>query len=102
MNGACEYERFPSEESQRAFCQAYLQQEAATSSPEGEPVAVTSAAVDNLVAESRKFVLANHWYWGLWAVNQTVLEGVADFDYITYARSRLGQYYKLRDQGFGQ
>ena len=49
-----------------------------------------------LVYESNKFVLLNHWFWCLWAVNQVVLEGVDDFDYITYAESRAKQYWYLR------
>lgn len=86
-NGVCEYDRFPSSEQRTAFCRAYLEQLGRDSN---------DAAVAVLVAESQRFVLVNHWYWGLWAINQAVLEGISDFNYIRYAESRLGQYYRVK------
>ena len=91
-NGVCEYDRFPSAEQQAAFCHAYLTELMDT---------VTEKDVAALVQEARRFVLVNHWYWGLWAVNQAVLEGITPFDYITYAASRLGQYYLAKSDFLG-
>ena len=62
--------------------------------PEVEQAAAEAPA---LVQEARTFVLVNHWYWGLWALNRAVEEGTGDFDYLTYARCRIGQYYAVRD-----
>ena len=85
MNGVCEYHRFPSENDQLQFCQAYLQE------AEG-----SSVGAPKLVEEANAYVLVNHWYWGLWAINQAVMEGVDGFDYITYAESRARQYYQCK------
>ena len=87
MNGRCEYERFPSREQQLAFCRAYLAE------THYAGYMGIEAAAEMLVEEAGAFVLANHWYWGLWAINQAVLEGVEGFDYITYAQSRVRRYY---------
>ena len=89
MNGVCEYARFPSGDEQREFCAAYLG--ALSDRPRPDP-----DAVERLVAEANAFVQVNHWYWGLWAVNQAVLEGVAEFDYITYAESRAKRYWETK------
>ena len=85
MNGAAEYDRFPNSDQQRAFCISYI-----------EEAGLDMDGLDDLMEESNKFVLANHWYWGLWAVNQTVMEGTDGFDYIRYAQSRIGQFWKLK------
>ena len=55
--------------------------------------AVDDAAVQSLVEEANSFVQINHWYWGLWAINQTTTEGVDEFDYLTYAESRVQRYF---------
>ena len=41
-------------------------------------------------------MLINHWYWGLWAVNQARDEGCEAFPYLTYACSRINEYYKMQ------
>ena len=90
MNGKCEYERFPTLGAQYAFCEAYLSEENGDVPPEIDTVM-------SLMEESNKFVLLNHWFWGLWAVNQVVLEGTEDFDYLTYTESRAEQYFKTKE-----
>ena len=90
MNGQTEYERFPTDEQQLEFCQKYLQRSCGS-------VEQAAAEAPALVQEARTFVLVNHWYWGLWALNRAVEEGTGDFDYLTYARCRIGQYYAVRD-----
>jgi ethanolamine kinase len=92
-NGVCQYERFPTAEQRTAFCQAYVAQRGGG--------AVDDDAVRALVCEAQRFVLVNHWYWALWAINQATLEGTAAFDYITYAKSRLEQYYKVKADYLG-
>lgn len=93
MNGRCEYERFPSPEQQRAFCRSYLEQDSLI---KAQSVAVDDAAVQALVDEANSYVLVNHWYWGLWAVNQATTEGIEDFDYLTYAESRAQRYFDTK------
>eukprot|EP00747_Dinoflagellata_sp_TGD_P179023 gnl/TRDRNA2_/TRDRNA2_29106_c0_seq2.p1 gnl/TRDRNA2_/TRDRNA2_29106_c0~~gnl/TRDRNA2_/TRDRNA2_29106_c0_seq2.p1 ORF type:complete len:378 (+),score=88.44 gnl/TRDRNA2_/TRDRNA2_29106_c0_seq2:50-1183(+) len=84
MNGRCEYHRFPSEERQKAFCLSYA--------------AAASAAGEDVTAEARLFVPVNHWYWGLWAVNQAVAEGVEEFDYLTYCEQRIRRAYEVKGE----
>eukprot|EP00979_Chaetoceros_neogracilis_P004587 scaffold797_cov408-Chaetoceros_neogracile.AAC.52 len=42
--------------------------------------------------EINAFVLANHLYWGLWAVIQAAIEGTEEFDYLAYAWHRFNRY----------
>lgn len=86
MNGVPEYGRFPTSLQQLDFCKAYLRK--AQGSEEG---------VEALVKESLKFVLVNHWYWGMWALNRAAEEGIKEFDYIQYARHRLARYYAVKE-----
>merc|ERR1719469_900721 len=53
-------------------------------------------ALQSLLSEVDCFILVNHLYWGLWAVNQASAEGCDDFDYLLYAANRIGQYRALR------
>lgn len=82
--GEPDYSAFPTPAQQEAFCAAYLTETQGSADGTSE-----------LVAEASKFVLANHWYWGLWAINQARDEGCEDFAYLTYAQRRIGQYYKM-------
>jgi thiamine kinase-like enzyme len=52
--------------------------------------------VEALLRDVRAFVLVNHLYWGLWAVNQARTEGCDEYDYATYARKRFEQYVTLK------
>lgn len=85
MNGVPDYHRFPSPEQQRAFCTAYLQEAVGDAS-----------GVDALLDECAMFVLATHWCWGLWAVNQAVTEGNAEFDHIRFAEERIRRYFETK------
>eukprot|EP00656_Telonema_subtile_P044587 TRINITY_DN50839_c0_g1_i1.p1 TRINITY_DN50839_c0_g1~~TRINITY_DN50839_c0_g1_i1.p1 ORF type:complete len:395 (-),score=74.67 TRINITY_DN50839_c0_g1_i1:213-1397(-) len=88
MNGQCEYGRFPDKEQQLDFCKAYST----------ALVGDGSLGVE-IMEDACRFVGINHWYWGLWALNQAVLEGIQQFDYLQYFCSRLGQYYELKERG---
>jgi len=35
-------------------------------------------------------------YWGLWAINQAVLDGTKEFDFVRYADARLSEYYRVK------
>ena len=50
-----------------------------------------------LMEQVQAFILLNHLYWGLWAVNQASTEGCSDFDYLLYASNRIQQYYKCKE-----
>lgn len=81
-DGEPDYSKFPTAEQQRRFCAAYLRE-----------LDGSDANTAALVAEASQFVLADHWYWGLWAVNQARDQGCLEFPYLTYAQRRIGQYY---------
>lgn len=124
MNGRCEYHRFPSPEQQASFAENYLREEAlqkaetmlkmgmfdkdpgqGASDEQALLESIVDATVDEtavkmLVEEANSFVLVNHWYWGLWAVNQATLEGINDFDYLTYAESRAQRYFETKERNF--
>ena len=50
------------------------------------------ADVEGLLAETASFVLVNHWYWALWAVNQARDEGCGSFPFLSYAAARLQEF----------
>ena len=99
-NGVPDYSLFPTEERQEAFVRAYVQaskegsSSSAATSSDGNSKDDEDKQVNLLLREVHAFVLANHLYWGLWAVNQAAMEGCDDFDYLTYAASRFGEYQK--------
>ena len=62
MNGVCDYTRFPTPQKQLEFCKAY--------SSVNEEV-----SPEEIMREANRFVGVNHWYWGLWGLNQAILEG---------------------------
>lgn len=85
--GKPNYDLAPSLEQQRDFIQHYL-----------EACGDCEDNVEELLQQVHSFILVNHLYWGLWAVNQASTEGCEDFDYLLYASNRIGQYYKCQQQ----
>jgi thiamine kinase-like enzyme len=84
------YDWLPTVAAQRLFCRTYLQAAVGTAE---EDVVVDDADVEALRTEVQAFMLPNHLYWGLWAINQAALEGCADYDYMRYGMERLRQYH---------
>uniref|UniRef100_A0A7S2S900 ethanolamine kinase n=1 Tax=Eucampia antarctica TaxID=49252 RepID=A0A7S2S900_9STRA len=77
-NGVPDYSRFPTLSQQCDFLQAYHN---------------TSVVEEDMLKEVEAFVMVNHLYWGLWAINQAESEGCEEFDYSTYAQNRIQQYH---------
>ena len=90
-NGVPDYQKFPSPTQQEEFCRAYLSTSQGISAND-----VNEQDISALMEEVQNFVLVNHLYWGLWAVCRAFEEGCTDFNYMTYATYRIGEYYKLR------
>jgi ethanolamine kinase len=102
------YDLLPNEGQQRFFIRTYLETAAATTSVTTATVVVPSqdsasevkiiseAPVDALLREVQIFGLANHLYWGLWAIHQASTEGCAVYDYLTYAVCRIRQYWNTK------
>jgi ethanolamine kinase len=85
-DGIPRYEWFPARERQLEFVKYYLQALRGGKQP-------TSKDVESLLYEINGFILANHLYWGLWAVNQAATEGCQGFDYLLYGTNRMKQYF---------
>lgn len=84
------YELFPNPQQQSHFITAYL--EAATGR------APTELQIASMTKQVHAFVLANHVYWGLWAVIQAAIEGCDNFDYMTYGTHRFRRYQECKDE----
>jgi len=104
MSGEPDYSLFPDENEQRLFITAYVKEcrlsvnhgngsdEHGDNGDNGDNEEDVQEDVANLTKEVHAFVLANHLYWGLWAVNQAATEGTETFDYLAYAWHRFNRY----------
>ncbi|KAL7556904.1 hypothetical protein ACA910_019278 [Epithemia clementina (nom. ined.)] len=54
--------------------------------------------LEDLLQEVHGFVMVNHIYWGLWAINQGANEGCHNYDYLEYAQNRFRQYWVCKQQ----
>ena len=95
-NGLADYSRFPSPKRQMDFCLHYVRTSreltgVAADADDDDEISLRVEAAD-LLCEVQKFLLVNHLYWGLWAVNQAAEEGCDEFDYINFATSRFGEF----------
>ena len=87
------YDWFPTQERQHEFVIHYL-----TAVSEAGKHPPSKQDIDSLLHEIHGFILANHLYWGLWAVNQAATEGCGDFDYLLYGGNRIRQYYVAKKE----
>mmetsp|Transcript_17531 Transcript_17531/g.44123 ORF Transcript_17531/g.44123 Transcript_17531/m.44123 type:complete len:123 (-) Transcript_17531:56-424(-) len=84
-NGTPDYSLFPSREHMRMFCTAYLEKYGG------------KTTVDQLLEEVDIFVLLDHWYWGIWAINMASSSGCDEFPYLRFAGHRIAQYFVERN-----
>lgn len=80
-----DYSLFPSNFQKRHFLESYLNARGGFGENKDE-------ALEMLLEEVDAFVLVNHLYWGLWAVNQAKSEGCGEFDYLLYAYNRFHRF----------
>ncbi|KAL3795889.1 hypothetical protein HJC23_002160 [Cyclotella cryptica] len=95
-----DYGKFPPEERQQRFCVEYVKmvkelQRQKNGVKEEDTQNVQCEAME-LLNQVKEFVLVNHLYWGLWAINQAAEEGCEEFDYITYAKNRFNEFYRRK------
>uniref|UniRef100_A0A060T0F3 ethanolamine kinase n=1 Tax=Blastobotrys adeninivorans TaxID=409370 RepID=A0A060T0F3_BLAAD len=57
---------------------------------------VTEKDIDELIDEVRTWWGMPGFYWGIWAAVQSTISDI-DFDYASYARSRLSEYYAWKN-----
>jgi len=93
-NGVPNYSNYPTPAQQRTFLQSY---HTATDTTTTTTTTDTTSEQD-MLEEIQAFVMLNHLYWGLWAINQAITEGCDEFDYSTYANNRIQQYYICKQQ----
>ena len=99
--GITRYQWFPSTEQQRAFLKIYLENATTTSTTTTTTtIASNSPDLEAFHQQVQAFILANHLYWGLWAVNQAAVEGCQDFDYLLYASNRLARYFDSKSKEY--
>ena len=110
-NGVPDYTRFPDSERQKKFCVEYVKMTKRLESMKSditdnddqkemvveEDEDIMKEAIE-LLSHVQKFILVNHLYWGLWAVNQAAEEGCDGFDYLTYASNRFNEYYVKKSE----
>jgi ethanolamine kinase len=88
-DGVPRYEWLPTKEQRLVFVAQYLQ---SRFSPENDATKISKDQIESVLKEVDAFMLVNHLYWGLWAVNQAAMEGCDSFDYLLYATNRIKQY----------
>lgn len=94
-NGEPDYSLFPDEIRQKGFITTYVQ---ARRNLGKESELSEEDEVTMLLDEVKGFVLVNHLYWGLWAVNQAANEGTESFDYIAFSHHRFQQYLVEKEE----
>lgn len=96
-NGVPNYSRFPSPDEQERFCNEYVREvrryQGEDSAAEECDHELHSQEVSHFLDDVRTFLLVNHLYWGLWAVNQAAEEGCDGFDYLAFATNRFKEFY---------
>lgn len=111
-NGVTDYTRFPSLERQKSFCVEYVRTAKRLESMKSSLTESSGSNDDisdddiceevmGLLDQVKKFILINHLYWGLWAVNQAAEEGCDEFDYINYATNRFNEFDKRKAEWQG-
>jgi ethanolamine kinase len=110
-SGEPDYSLFPDESEQRLFISAYVSETLSRlfgtnhDVPNGHVDVMVHREKDELESEIQSllkqvhaFVLVNHLYWGLWAINQAATEGTEKFDYLAYAWHRLNRFGEEKER----
>ena len=99
-NGVPDYSRFPTRDKQKTFCEEYVREVMRYVGENSDMECnqeVESQEVNDFLDDVQKFLLVNHLYWGLWAVNQAAEEGCDGFDYVSFATNRFKQFYAMKE-----
>ncbi|KAK4192659.1 kinase-like domain-containing protein [Podospora australis] len=99
----CDFSVLPTRAQRREFITAYIHAYF-SKLEEKKPGAVTNVneaeEVDRLLTEVDHFRGVPGFYWGIWALIQATISEI-DFDYASYAETRLGEYYAWKDEVTG-
>ncbi|KAE8145772.1 kinase-like domain-containing protein [Aspergillus avenaceus] len=88
----CDYSMMPTCSVRRQFLTEYVK---SYSHNRGIPESSQPEIVDRLYEDVDRFRGFPGLYWGIWALIQAQISQI-DFDYASYAESRLGEYYAWR------
>lgn len=93
----CDYGMMPTRSVRRQFLTEYVRSYA---QHQGIPESSQPEIVDQLCEEVDRFRGLPGLYWGIWALIQAQISQI-DFDYASYAETRLGEYYAWRAETEG-
>ncbi|XP_032775723.1 choline/ethanolamine kinase [Strigops habroptila] len=88
-------ENYPSREQQLHFIRHYLSEAPGRrrdASPEEQ-----ARIEQEMLTEIQRFVLASHFFWGLWSILQAKISTI-EFGYLDYAQSRFEAYFQHKAQ----
>ncbi|RDW76561.1 putative ethanolamine kinase [Aspergillus mulundensis] len=93
----CDYNMMPTRSVRRGFLTEYVRSYAER---RGIPQSLQPEIVDQLCEDVDRFRGLPGLYWGIWALIQAQISQI-DFDYASYAETRLGEYYAWRAETDG-
>ena len=91
----CDYNALPTRSTRRAFLEEYISSYASHTR-----VDPCINLVDRMFDEVDRFRGIPGLYWGIWALIQATISQI-DFDYASYAETRLGEYRDWRAEEDG-
>ncbi|KAM7197609.1 Protein kinase-like domain containing protein [Naviculisporaceae sp. PSN 640] len=98
----CDYNTLPTRAQRREFIQDYIHSYFSLLPASKAPSKVDEAEeVERLFTEVDHFRGLPGFYWGIWALIQSTISQI-DFDYASYAETRLGEYYAWRAEISGE
>ncbi|KAM8975635.1 ethanolamine kinase 2 [Pelodytes ibericus] len=89
-----DYRLFPGRETQMQWLRHYL---VACKGMKHKEVEMEEKEVDDLYIQVNKFVLASHFFWGLWALIQHRFSDI-DFNFARYAVLRFKRYFEVKPE----
>ncbi len=97
VDGEIDYARYyPSEAVQKEWLRRYLVAYYKEGGEE-EGREPTEEEVQSLYVDTNRFSLCANLKWGIWATVQAKNSNI-DFDFLDYARQRLGEYFRRKEQ----
>ncbi|KAJ0416059.1 kinase-like domain-containing protein [Aspergillus carlsbadensis] len=93
----CDYNMMPTKSVRRQFLKEYVR---SYGKHQGIPESSQAEIVDQLCDEVDRYRGLPGLYWGIWALIQAQISQI-DFDYASYAETRLGEYFAWRAETDG-
>ena len=99
----CDYSKLPTVSQRRAFVNEYIRtyfeltSDQLPSQANSKPSEALACEAQRLFDEVDLFRGLPGFYWGIWALIQATISEI-DFDYSSYAKLRLGEYWAWRDE----